>query len=341
MLTQRQKLILNAIVNDYIFTAEPVGSRSISKRPEMNYSPATIRNEMSDLEEMGFLEQPHTSAGRIPSHRGYRYFVDHLVRVGDLSEEDLQKIKLFFAHKINETEEIVHQVANIMSNLTNYTSFVLEPEIFDARLKHLQLVPLNDETAVAIIVTNTGSVESRTVSIPDSLPMNEIERFVNYLNAKLVGVPLVHFRSFLYNEIGTELSRHIRQYEELINHLERVIYGNQEDKVYITGLANILAQPEFQDVKRAKTIFALFEQTDTMARAFAPTGEGLQIRIGTENDLDIMNHCSLITATYSISGQSLGTIGIIGPTRMEYGKVMSLLNYLSKDLALILAKWYK
>lgn len=341
MLTQRQKLILNAIVNDYILSAEPVGSRSISKRPEMKYSPATIRNEMSDLEEMGFLEQPHTSAGRIPSHKGYRYFVDHLVRPGRLNHEDLKKVKMFFAKKIYETEEVVQQVANILSNLTRYTSFVLEPEIFNATLKHLQLVPLNDETAVAIIVTNTGHVENKTVSIPKDLPMNEIERFVNFLNAKLVGVPLIRFRSTLYNEIDTELNRHVQHYQELIRLLEHVIHREHEDKLYITGAANMLAQPEFQDVEKAKVLFDLFEETKTIAKVFASREEGLQIRIGAENDLKEMNHCSLITATYSIEGQSLGTIGIIGPTRMEYGKVMDLMDYLSKDLALLLSRWYK
>lgn len=341
MLTERQKLILNAVVNDYILSAEPVGSRSISKRPEMKYSPATIRNEMSDLEEMGFLEQPHTSAGRIPSHKGYRYFVDHLIRPGRLKHEDLQKVKLFFANKIYETEEIVQQVANILSSLTKYTSFVLEPEIYNATLKHLQLVPLNDETAVAIIVTNTGHVENKTVSIPKEISMSEIERFVNFLNTKLTGVPLIRLRSALYNEIDTELNKHVQHYQELLQLLENVINKDHEDKLYITGAANMLAQPEFQDIEKAKVLFDLFEETKTIAKVFASTEEGLQIRIGTENDLEEMNHCSLITATYSIEGQSLGTIGIIGPTRMEYGKVLDLMNYLSKDLALLLSRWYK
>lgn len=341
MLTERQRLILNAIVNDYILSAEPVGSRSISKRPEMKYSPATIRNEMSDLEEMGYLEQPHTSAGRIPSHKGYRYFVDHLIRPGRLNQDVLRKVKNFFAKKIYETEEIVQQVANILSDLTRYTSFVLEPEIYNATLKHLQLVPLNDETAVAIIVTNTGHVENRTVSIPKNIPMNEIERFVNFLNAKLVGVPLMHFRSTLYNEIDNELSRHVKQYQELIDLLEQVINKEHEDKLYISGAANMLAQPEFQDVEKAKVLFDLFEETKTIAKVFASQEEGLQIRIGRENVLEEMSQCSLITVTYSIEGQSLGTIGIIGPTRMEYGKVLDLMDYLSKDMALIFSRWYK
>lgn len=341
MLTERQKLILNAIVNDYILSAEPVGSRSISKRPEMKYSPATIRNEMSDLEEMGYLEQPHTSAGRIPSHKGYRYFVDHLIRPGNLSRDDLQKVRKFFASKIYETEEIIQQVAIILSNLTRYTSFVLEPENYNATLKHLQLVPLNEETAVAIIITNTGHVENKTVTIPQDLPINELERFVNFLNAKLAGVPLRRFRSTLYSEIDNELNRHVQYYQELIALLETVIHRDHEDKLYISGAANMLAQPEFQDVEKAKVLFDLFEEAKTISKVFASREEGLQIRIGTENGLEEINHCSLITATYSIQGHLFGTIGIIGPTRMEYGKVLDLMHYLSKDLTLIQSRWYK
>src|SRR5690554_4656775 len=148
MLTERQKKILQAVVDDYIQTAEPVGSRTVSKRKGVGFSAATIRNEMSDLEEMGYLEQPHTSAGRIPSHKGYRYYVDHLVHLGLLSAYELEVIKDFFAEKIHMTEQVVQQAAMILSNLTNYTSIVVGPEIFKTTLKHIQLIPLTSETAV-------------------------------------------------------------------------------------------------------------------------------------------------------------------------------------------------
>lgn len=341
MLTDRQKQILSAIVNDYIVSAEPVGSRSISKRGDVGVSPATIRNEMSDLEEMGFLEQPHTSAGRIPSHKGYRYFVDHLIQQQDLREEDLQLIKLFFAEKLYEAEETVQQVATILSSLTQYTAIALGPEIFTTTLKHIQLIPLNDESAVTIIVTNTGHVENKMVSIPKDVPMAEIEKFINLLNKKLVGVPLLQVRSKLYNEISNELKRHVSRYQELIIMLENVLQQNKEDRIFVSGTTNILSQPEFKDVEKVRAIFELFDRSESLAQLFTDMPGGIQVRIGAENHLDAIHQCSLITATYSLEGQSLGTIGIIGPTRMEYGKVINLLDYLSKDMAVLFSRWYK
>lgn len=342
MLSERQRLILNAIIDDYIRSAEPVGSRTISKRTDIGYSPATIRNDMSDLEELGFLEQPHTSAGRIPSHKGYRYYVDHLVTLGSVQPTDVEPTKTFFAEKIQQAEQIIHQAASIMSTLTSYTSIALGPEMFNNTLKHIQLIPLNNESAVAIIVTNTGHVENKTVNIPADVPMNELEQFVNLLNTKLAGVPLVKLRSKLYNEVGNELARYVSRYEELLKMLEGVLDAQREEKLFLSGMTNMLTQPEFKDVDKIKSIFDLFDDANPqLAKVFSELPKGIQVKIGTENSLEAIQNCSLITATYSIDGQSLGTIGILGPTRMEYGKVISLLDHFSKDLTVILSRWYK
>ena len=340
-LTDRQKLILSAIIDDYIRSAEPVGSRSISKRSDVGYSPATIRNEMSDLEEMGYLEQPHTSAGRVPSHKGYRYFVDNLLKLGNISNHELEVIKMFFANKIQETEQVIQQVAVILSQLTNYTSIVLGPEIFSTTLKHMQLIPLNEETAVAIIVTNTGYVENKVVSIPENLPVHEMEKFVNLLNARLRDVPLAQMKSKLHTEIISELREHVARYQDLIAMLEKVLESDHENRIYLSGATNMLNQPEFKDVEKVKMIFDTFDETDTLVQIFSKAGEGIEVRIGAENDVEAFHNCSLITAAYTYEGKSLGTLGIIGPTRMEYSKVISLLQYLSKDLAEHLSRWYK
>ncbi|MFD0870547.1 heat-inducible transcription repressor [Chlamydia abortus] len=341
MLSERQRKILNAIVDDYIRSAEPVGSRSISKRGDVAFSPATIRNEMSDLEEMGYLEQPHTSAGRIPSHKGYRYYVDHLVKYGTLSSHELNVMKVFFAEKIQEMEQIFQHAATILSGLTNYTSIVLGPEVFSTTLKHLQIIPLDERTGVAIFVTNTGHVENRIVQIPDGMSISEIEKAVNILNAKLTQVPLFQLKSKLYNEIGTELSKHVTQYEELIRTVESALEHNEQDRIYMSGATNMLIQPEFKDVDQVKLILDTLGETPAIMKLLDDLPEGIQVRIGSENSLEAMSNCSLITATYSLDGQCLGTVGILGPTRMEYGKVISLLDYVSKDMALLLARWYK
>lgn len=341
MLTERQRMILNAIVDDYIRSAEPVGSRSISKRGDVGFSPATIRNEMSDLEELGFLEQPHTSAGRVPSTKGYRYYVDHLIKLTEVNEKDLSLVRSFITDKMHHMEQVIQHAASILSNLTNYTSILLGPEIFSTSLKHFGLVPLDKSSAVAIIVTNTGHVENRTISLPPEFVMDDMEKVVNILNTKLVGVPLIRLKSKLYSEVGQELERHVDHYEQLISVLENVLQSDDDHRLFLSGATNMLKQPEFKDVDKVKTILDLLEETPTIMKIFSDLPAGIQVRIGTENDHKAISDCSLITATYAIDGQTLGTIGVLGPTRMEYGKVMSLLDFISKDMAVLMGRWYK
>lgn len=343
MLTERQRHILSAIVDDYIRSAEPIGSRSISKRGDVGFSPATIRNEMSDLEEMGFLEQPHTSAGRIPSHKGYRYYVDHLMIYSHLAKYEVDTLKRFFTDKMQEMEQVIQQAAMMLSQLTHYTSIVMGPEMIGTTLKHLQIVPLNERTAVAIVVTNTGQVENKTVTIPDGIPMSEIEKFVNILNIRLKNVPLFHFKSKLYTEIAAELSSHVSGYEELLNMLNQVVDRGEEERIFLGGTTNMLIQPEFKDVDKVKNILDLLAETPKLIQLFEGTTEasGIQVRIGKENNMEAVNDCSLITASYAVDGQLLGTIGILGPTRMDYAKVIQVLDYLSKDLTQLMGRWYK
>lgn len=341
MLTERQRMILSAIVDDYIRSAEPVGSRSISKRGDVGYSAATIRNEMSDLEELGYLEQPHTSAGRIPSNKGYRYYVDHLLSPGPLTAVEKGLITSFFENKIQELESVVQQAASILSNLTNYTAIVLGPEIYKNTLASLQLIPLNERKAVAIIVTNTGYVENRTVSIPEGAPVAEIEKFINLINSKLKGVPLYRLRSKMYTELISELSKHVAGYEELIAIISSVLHEHESDRLYLGGATNMLSQPEFKDVDKVRTIFELFDQAQPLLNMLASTPAGIQVKIGGENQLEAINNCSVITATYSIEGQSIGTIGILGPTRMDYRKVITILDMFARDMTNSMSRWFR
>ncbi|MBN2983285.1 MULTISPECIES: heat-inducible transcriptional repressor HrcA [Cohnella] len=341
MLTERQRMILSAIVDDYIRSAEPVGSRSISKRGDVSFSPATIRNEMADLEELGFLEQPHTSAGRVPSVKGYRYYVDHLIPFAGVSDEDVVKLHSFFAEKMNHWEGVINQAATIVSQLTNYTSIVLGPEMFSTTLKHFQLVPLNDSSAVAIIVTSTGHVEHKTVTIPEGIQMGDIQKIVNLLNDKLTGVPFVRIKSVLHTEVARELRRFVDRCEQILDMLGKTLSDETEPHVFLSGATNILTQPEFKDVGKVKGILDTLEETSKLMQLFHALPEGIQVRIGTENAVEEINSCSLITATISLDGQSLGTIGILGPTRMEYGKVIHLLEFLSNDVTKLWSRWYK
>ncbi len=341
MLSDRQRRILNAIVDDYIRYAEPVGSRAISKRKEVAYSPATIRNEMADLEELGLLEQPHTSAGRIPSVKGYRYYVDHLLKPNGVGEQDMQKIRAMFAEKVNRWEEVLSQAANILSQLTSYTTIMLGPEIFTTTLKHFDLVPINDDSAVAIIVTNMGYVEHRNVSVPEGVDMNDVRRVVNLLNERLTGLPLHRVRAELHSEVAKELGRYIDRCEQIVAMLERSLTSDSDPKVVLSGTKHMLAQPEFRDVSKLRTILEALEETHKVMQLFPTHEEGIQVRIGTENTVEEINQCSFISVSFALDGEALGAIGILGPTRMDYSKVISLLDYLSGDLATLLARWYK
>jgi len=215
---------------------------------------------------------------------------------------------------------------------------VLQPEMYNTTLKHMQIIPLNENQAVMIIVTNTGHVENKLITLPKDIPISEIEKTVNILNAKLKGVKMMHLHSKLYNEIGEELKRYVTKYEELIEILDASIMIEDEGRVFLSGTTNIMNQPEFRDVEKVKSLFALLEEQETLAKMLVPSeAGGIHVRIGTENNIDAFNQCSLITATYTIDGQTLGTIGILGPTRMEYSKVISLMQFLSKELTNIVS----
>ncbi|WP_103109094.1 heat-inducible transcriptional repressor HrcA [Brevibacillus reuszeri] len=340
MLSDRQQLILNAIVDNYIHSAEPVGSRTISKREDIGFSSATIRNEMSDLEELGYLEQPHTSAGRVPSTKGYRFYVDNLIQPHLLDDGELGKLKQLFAERILHSEQVVEYTAQILSQLTNYTAVVLGPEIFEHRLKHIQIVPLNEQQAVAIVVTHTGRVENKLIDLPEGIGSGEIERLVNLLNSRLADVPLWQLRQRLYQEISGEMRRHAEQYEEMLRVLDQSL-TQEEDRVYLRGATKIMNQPEFRDVDKVKDILELLEQNDQLLHLFGMPADGLTVRIGQENQLDAIKQCSIITTSYSLGGKPVGMVGILGPTRMEYGRVITVLNYLAEGLSRMLTSQFE
>lgn len=341
LLTDRQVLILQVIVDDFIRSAQPIGSRSLSKKEEINFSSATIRNEMSDLEELGFIEKTHTSSGRIPSEKGYRFYVDNLLMPQKLNQTDMAAIKSIFAERIYELEKIVQKSAKILSEMTNYTSIVLGPAVKDNKLKKLQIVPLNKDTAIAIIVTDTGHVENRMFHFPTSVDPSDVEKMVNILNERLAGVPLTNLNSKIYKEIAVLLRQHISSYDTLLNTLTDTLTIPAHEKVFFGGKTNILSQPEFNDVEKIRGILNMIEQEEGLYQLIKKNPAGINVKIGTENDNSAMENCSLITATYSIGAEKLGTIALLGPTRMEYSRVISLLQLVSADLSKVLTELYQ
>ncbi|MCA0986103.1 heat-inducible transcriptional repressor HrcA [Guptibacillus algicola] len=341
MLTERQLFILQILIDDYIRTAEAVGSRTISKRKEVTFSSATIRNELADLEDMGYIEKTHSSSGRVPSEKGYRFYVDNLLSPPVLSNNDVKDIHSLFAEKMVEVEKVIQQSAKILSELTQYTSIILGPEVFETKLRQVQIIPLSKETAVVILVADSGHVENQTITIPPSVSMSDIEKVVNIMNERLKDIPLVSLKSTMMQEMATVLKKHIENYNQVNTMLDNLFLYTNAEKVYYGGKTNILAQPEFKDVEKVRLLLNTFEQDDLMYNILRPEKKGIEVRIGQENDLEAMQECSIITADYFIEGKRMGSLALLGPTRMEYHRSMSLLGFLANDLTSTLTERYR
>ncbi|WP_078552763.1 heat-inducible transcriptional repressor HrcA [Bacillus alkalicellulosilyticus] len=341
MLSERQLLILQAIVDDYIRSAEPVGSRSISKRDDVSYSAATIRNEMADLEELGFIEKPHSSAGRIPSQKGYRYYVDNLLFPDRLPKGEVEQIRELFRDRFQETEQVIQHSAKILSTVTSYISVVLGPEMYETRMKHVQIIPLSEQKAVIILVTDAGHVENYTFTIPEGLRTDDLEKVVNILNERLKGVPLYQLRQKLVNEVAAVLKSQVSNYQQLLTVLDDTLKYEKNDRVFYGGKTNLLTQPEFKDIEKVRLLYNILEEDQLVQQIFRTDTSGIQVRIGHENDEKAFENCSIITASYSFGGKDMGTIGILGPTRMEYRRVIGIIDFISKDLTKILTHLYQ
>lgn len=333
MLTNRQLLILQLTVKDFIQSAQPVGSRQLSKKPEAPFSSATIRNDMADLEDMGYLEKTHTSSGRVPSEKGYRFFVDHLLQPQTLALEDSMQLRKLFQEKVGESEDLIRKSATILSELTNYTSILLGPDISTHAVKRFSIVPLDPKKAVAIIVTDNGHVENRIFDVPEGFTASEIEKTVNILNERLIGTSLVQLQQKLVQEAKHVFEQHIHQAEKLFSSLQQAVAVEPEERLYFGGKLNMWNQPEFHDFQKMKAFFELIEKGDPAMALFRQNGQGIQVRIGSENNVMDMEDYSVITSTYSAGENMEGSIAIIGPKRMDYGRVITLMDILSTDLS--------
>jgi heat-inducible transcriptional repressor len=341
LLTDRQLLIFQVIVDDFIRSGQPIGSRSLAKKEGISFSSATIRNEMADLEEMGFIEKTHISSGRIPSEKGYRYYVDHLLSPQRLDVSDVLKIKSIFEERIYELEKIIQKSAKILSELTNYTAIVLGPAAKENKLKRIQIVPLNSETAIAIIVTDTGHVENRMFHIPAIMDPSEIEKMVNILNDRLINVPIEDLTDKIYKEVAVLLRQHIHHYDSVLGTIAEALKLPNTHKLFFSGKTNMLRQPEFHDIEKVRLLMNMIEQEDSIYELIRKNPVGINVKIGRENNNLAMENCSLITATYSVGEEKLGSIAILGPTRMEYSRVISILKMITSDLSKVLSKLYQ
>ncbi len=325
--------ILHAIIKDYIATAEPVGSRTIAKKYNLGISPATIRNEMADLEEMGFLEQPHTSSGRIPSDKAYRIYVDQLMRVDKINKIIEQTITKEYESYAGELDEIISQTSKILSHFTNYTSLALTPQLYGATVKHIQLMPLQEDKILMVIISKEGVVKNVVVNISKAINSDTLIKISNVLNQCIKGINILQVEQEVFNKLNELDQEESNILQKLIPIIKESLSNKESTKIYSNGITNIFNFPEFKDIEKAKDFIDLWEQKNILLQLLSSSAnDGVNITIGSENKVNEVRDCSLITATYQLNGRVLGTIGVIGPTRMEYSRVVALLNYLTGQL---------
>lgn len=340
-LDKRKVKILKAIISSYIDNAEAVGSRTISKKYELGVSPATIRNEMSDLEEMGFLVQPHTSAGRIPTDKAYRYYVDDLwKKVQKSKNPNLDQLREIIEDKSNELDEIFRNSVRILSQFTKYTSFVVAPQLKQSVIKRIQLVPVSENKVLLLIILQSNIVKQVMLRLNSSIPFDQLERISVSLTEKMYGYKLEDIdkiQDSIIKELYQVRETNSDALMELLPYLMEEVYKLEDVNVFADGITNILDLPEFNDVVKAREFISFVEDKNSVAKLLQYTGANdFDVVIGSENKSQRLQDCSLITATYKFNGKLIGKIGVLGPTRMDYNNVISTVKSISDAISEII-----
>lgn len=338
MLNERKKRILQLIIEDYISTAEPIGSRAISKKHELGLSSATIRNEMSDLEEMGYLEQPHTSAGRVPSPLGYRLYVDSLLSPEKITEREIALIQNWLGGKAIKLDEVFKTTAKILSRMSKNISIVRTQEEKSCQFKYIKFLPMDEDRVIFVLVTETGVAENMILNLPEGVMFEDFEHIAEIINNNLSGLPLESLNADRLDALSKDAvdNRLLSRY--LLEALGQMQMHSKTDKMFFGGTANLFNQPEFKDTDKIKDLLSMLEE-EGLVRDILTVGEesGMQITIGSENKFSGIRDCSMVQATYRLNGQIVGTFAVLGPTRMKYGKVISVMDYLHKHLQAVLS----
>lgn len=333
-LNERKLQILQAIIADFITTGEPVGSRSLSKSHDMGISPATIRNEMSDLEDMGYLTHPHTSAGRVPSDKAYRLYVDELMDTSELPEEDKQKIRNKLMESRNELDSTIEHAAELLSDMTNLTSFVLMPRKDESKLKYINFLPVDSNTVVLMIVAEDGQVMNRAIrlSVPyteENLQLMSKVMTHNYRGKSISAVMAMDIIDSFTNDMQSLSGLAQDVVPSFLKTLEKMLNAD----LVMNGYSNIFSLPEFStDMQKTQNFLKMLEDKSKLTDVIVNRDKGVMITIGDENSED-MKDLSLITADYRVNGELVGRLGVIGPTRMKYGKVTSVIKYISDNIS--------
>jgi heat-inducible transcriptional repressor len=337
-LTERERQVFLSIVQSFIDTAEPVGSRYLSKFAELNLSPATIRNVMVDLEEKGLIRQPHASAGRVPTDTGYRAYVDGMIGGIRLSPAARRSIIEQLSNFAEDVDLIIDQASHVLSNISSQLGVVLAPRFNQGRLEKIELVAVSDEKILVILTIMSGLVKTIIVEMDEKVPSQMLDAAREVLNERLHGLTIAEFqRSF--TERFADLDEDSKRVLSMIRiKAEKLVGYDSPTNFHVAGAGKIIQQPEFASQERVGVILDLIDRRDLLLRVLGESeSSGVSIVIGDENKQDVMKHCSIITTTYSMDGAT-GTIGVIGPTRMHYAKIIGLVQFMAETLGYVLTK---
>ena len=331
-LDERKVKILDAIIRNYLATGEPVGSRTISKYTDLNLSSATIRNEMSDLEELGYIVQPHTSAGRIPSDKGYRFYVDHLMQEKD---REVKEMKDFVIEKTQKMDQVLKKVAKMLANNTNYATMVSTPKSQGNKIKFIQLSVLDEQQLLCTVVSDKNHVVNKILKMQQDVTQEMMVRLNVALNTALAGLSLEEINLGVISALTSQAGELEGLVNEVLKAITEAISTESQMKIYTSGATNIFKYPELSDKERASQLLTTLEEKSQLTELINEGDDetGIQVYIGSESPVQSMKDCSVVTATYELEDGFKGTIGIIGPKRMDYDKVVETLRNVKEQLS--------
>lgn len=326
----RKERILRAIIDDYVQTAMPVGSRTISRKYETSLSSATIRNEMSDLEELGYLAQPHISAGRVPSVKAYRLYVDELLESCQVQPDP--EARAYFSQRVRQMDDVISCAAAAISEFTRYTAVVMMPKQLDLRVSCLQLVPMPRGNALLVIVTDTGAIRDTVIRVSESLDGDALYAISRMLTERLAGRTLQEVQEML-GVYSRQMGGDDRVIQGISDLAARMASQSADDTLAVGGSHNILNYPEYSDVEKARAFLSVLEEKRKLMALFSGHGGAFGVRIGPETGMEEMTDCSVVTAQYQAGAGHQGFVGVIGPTRMPYGRVLNALSAIGEALS--------
>lgn len=337
-LTDRGQKILEAIIEEYIATAQPVGSKALTQNQGIKLSPASVRNVMAELEDLGYLVSPHTSAGRIPTEKGYRFYVDTILRVSEMDRRQQDRIELQYRQQGLQMTDMLREASRTLSSISHYTGLVMIPRLKATIFRHIEFVKLSPRLILAVFVTQSGLVQNKLVEVDEDLSPRELEKITNYLNQTMTGLSIQDVRTRIITEMAQEKALYDQLMRRAFTLSSAALVDESNGDVIIEGTSRFLEQPEFSDLDCMKRIVQTFEQKSALVELLDRGLEtkGVQVIIGSETEHTELSDCSLITAAYSGKRGTLGTLGVIGPNRMPYATIIPIVDYTASLISRLL-----